>query len=46
MKIKIVLTGKNWFGQGSANIELEADTIEDMEKLFELSEKVNFKVKM
>ena len=46
MKVKIVMYGKNWFGQGSANIELEADTKEDMEKLFDLVEKINLKVKM
>ena len=46
MKIKFSVYAKNWFGQGSAKVELEADNIEDMKELFELSNKFDFKVKL
>ena len=46
MKIKIYIHAKNWFGHGNASAELEADTIEDMEKLIELSKTFDFKVKI
>lgn len=46
MKIKFCVYAKNWFGQGRAEAELEADNIEDMKELFELSKKFDIKVKL
>ena len=46
MKVKIFAHAKNWFSQVRAEIELEADTVEDMKELFDLSKQFEFKVKM
>ena len=39
MKIKINMKGKGWFKQANLEIELETDTIEEMEKLIALTKK-------
>jgi len=39
MKIKAHLKGKGWIKNASLEFELETDTIEEMEKLIELTKK-------
>jgi len=45
MKIKIKMNGSDWFKHANAEFELEADTIEEMEKLIALA-KDNFKLSL
>ena len=45
MKLSIKMRAKGWFKSGNMEMDLEAETLEDMEKLISYA-KENFKLEM